>query len=52
MAERVNLTLLDGVRAVLFTETFDDFYCPYAMRYVAFNKRLLTHSKTELFPYV
>lgn len=38
IAERVNRTMTDGVRVVLYTENLDETYWAYATFYLSFKK--------------
>lgn len=44
IAERVNLTIMDVVRTVLYTATMDDTYCPYNECCASLNQIQLTYS--------
>lgn len=51
VAERINRTIMNGVRCVLQTAKIDKAYWPFAICDIAFKHSLLTHSTTGISPY-
>lgn len=51
IAERLNRTLMNGVRCILETVKIGHEYWPYAIQEITFKHSLLAHSTTNLSPY-